>query len=349
MYEALTVENIKADIKSRLSVSNLDTREGSFTDDMISAVAFELSKTFQSLDAIVPIAYVDETSGDYIDKRCGEYGITRKAGTKAAVTLTITGTNGTVIPAGKVFVTADGYQFTTDASATIASGTAAASASAAAIGDAYNVAAGTITGQLTNLSGITAVTNAVAAEGGADAETDAALVARLYAFLQNTATSGNVAHYEQWALSVEGVGAAKVTPTWNGAGTVKVLVVGPGKDPVDSAIVTKCAAYIETQRPIGATVTVVSASGLTVNVAAAVSIDSTTTKAKVQAAFAAALDGYLNSIAFSKYTLIYNRVANMLMDIDGVTDYSTLTVNGGTANVTIGADAVPVLGTVVVS
>lgn len=349
MYEALTVENIKADIKSRLSVSNLDTREGSFTDDMISAVAFEISKTFQSLDAIVPIAYVDETSGAYIDMRCGEYGITRKAGTKAAVTLTITGVSGTVIPAGKVFVTSDGYQFTTDAAATIAAGTASSAASASAIGAAYNVAAGTITGQLQNLSGVTSVTNADAAEGGADAETDSALVARLYAFLQNTATSGNVAHYQQWALSVEGVGAAKVTPIWDGAGTVKVLIVGADREPVDSAIVDNCSAYIETQRPIGATVTVISASGLTVNVAAAVTIDSTTTKVKVQTAFAVALDEYLKSIAFSKYTLIYNRVANMLMDIDGVTDYSVLTVNGGTVNVTIGADAVPVLGTVVVS
>lgn len=349
MYESLTVEEIKADIISRLDVSELDTREGSFINDMISAAAYKIWVTFQSLDAVVPIAYVDETSGAYIDKRCSEYGITRKTGTKATATLTITGTDGTVIPAGKVFVTSDGYQFETDEAATIASGTAAVTATAAEVGEDYNVGAGEITLQLKNLSGITAVTNAAAATGGADAETDAALVARLYDFLQNTATSGNAAHYKQWALSVEGVGAAKVTPLADGPGTVGVLIVGNDNGPVDSTIVENCAAYIEANRPIGATVTVESATGLEIDVAATITIDSTTTKAAVQAALSAALDEYLQSIAFDKYTLVYNRIAYMLLDIAGVVDYSVLTINGGTVNIAIAAGEVPVIGTVVIS
>lgn len=349
MYEKLTVEQIKADIISRLTVSELDTREGSYTNDMISAVAHKVWTAYQSLDAIVPIAYVDETSGEYIDKRCGEYGITRKAGMKAAVTLTVVGTDGTVIPAGKVFVTADGYQFETAFAVTIAGGTAAVTATAAAIGEDYNVSAGTITGQLKNLIGITDVTNAAAAAGGANAETDTALVARLYDYLRNAATSGNAAHYKQWALAVPGVGAAKVTPTWNGAGTVKVLIVGADNGPVDATIVANCAANIEENRPIGATVTVASATGLLINVAANITIDSTTTKAAVQTAFAETLNKYLQGIAFDKYTLVYNRIAAMLLDIAGVTDYSALTVNGGTTNIAIAADEVPVLGTVVIS
>lgn len=349
MYENITPELIKADILGRLSVSDLDTREGSFVNDMVSAVSHEVWKTYQSLDAIVPIAYVDETSGEYIDKRCAEYGITRKAGTKATVSLSASGTDGTVIPAGKVFISTDGFQFLTDVSAMIANGSATIAATAANIGAAFNVSAGTITGQIKNLTGITAVTNPSAASGGSNAETDAALVGRLYSFLQNPATSGNVAHYQQWALAVDGVGAAKVTPTWNGAGTVKILIVGNDKEPVDNTIVSNCAANIEANRPIGATVTVISATGLPVNVSASITIDSSTTKAAVQAAFAAALEAYLKAISFNKYTLIYNRVANMLMDIDGVTDFSSLTVNGGTSNIVIGADEVPTIGTVVIS
>lgn len=349
MYESMTVESVKSDIISRLSVSDLDTREGSFTNDMVSTVAYKIWQAYQSLDAIVPIAYVDKTSGEYIDKRCSEYGITRKAGKKATATMTISGTDGTVIPAGKVFLTNDGYQFETDSAVTIVSGEVSVTATAIKIGEDYNVAAGTITMQFKNLSGVISVTNAAAATGGTDAETDTALVTRLYDFLQNTATSGNVAHYKQWALTVDGVGAAKVIPTWNGAGTVKVLVVGDDNDPVDSSIVDKCATHIEANRPIGATVTVVSARGLSINVAATVTIDTFTTKAAVQKAFAETLDEYLKSIAFAKYTLVYNRIAYMLLDIPGVMDYSMLTVNGGTANVTIAADEVPVIGTVVIS
>jgi uncharacterized phage protein gp47/JayE len=348
MYEDLTVESIKSDIISRLS-TDIDTREGSFANDMISAVAYEIWKAYQSLNAIIPIAFVDETSGEYIDKRCAEYGITRKAGTKATVTLTLTGTDGTVVEKGKIFLTPDGLQFETDESVTIANGTAAVTATAAEIGEEYNVAAGTITKQLVNINGLTAVTNNEAATGGTDVETDAALVKRLYEYLQNPATSGNVAHYRQWALEVDGVGAAKVYPLWNGPGTVKVLIVGNNNGPVDSTIVANCAAHIEENRPIGATVTVESAEGLPINVAATVVIDDTTTIDKVQTALETALDSYLQSIVFDKYTLVYNRIAYMLLDIDGVTDYTSLTINGGTSNIAIADNQVPVIGTVEVS
>jgi len=347
VYEDLTVESVKSDILGRLS-TDIDVREGSFINDMISTVAYEIWKLYQSLDAVIPIAFVDETSGGYIDKRCAEYGITRKAGTKATAVLHFAGTDGTVIPAGKVFLTADGLEFETSEAVTIAGGAAGVTANAVEVGEKYNVAAGTITQQLVSISGLSSVTNE-AATGGTDPETDAALVARLYAFLQNPATSGNANHYEQWALAVNGVGAAKVIPLWNGPGTVKVLIVGNDKGPVDNTVVTNCAAYIEENRPIGATVTVMSAEGLAVNVSATVIIDSTTTLETVQTAFENALDAYLQSIAFEKYTVVYNRIAYMLLDIPGVTDYTSLTINGGTANVTIGENEVPVLGTVEVS
>ena len=138
-------------------------------------------------------------------------------------------------------------------------------------------------------------------------------------------------------------------PLWDGPGTVKVLLVGPEKQPVDESVVNACAAYIADEAPIGAAVTVESAEGLTINVAAAITIDTTTTKAAVQAQLVSKLDTYLQSMAFKSYTLLYNRVAFFLLDIDGVVDYSSLTINGGTANITIADNQVPVLGTVTVT
>lgn len=345
MYENLTVEEIKADIISRLS-SDIDTREGSFMNDMISAVAYEIWKLYQSLDAVLPIAFVDETSGEYIDKRCAEYGITRKPGSKSKVILNFTGTDGTVIEKGKVFLTADGLQFETDETVTITEGSALVSATAIEVGEEYNVEAGSITMQLINLNGLTSVTNEEPAMGGTDPETDAALVKRLYDFLRNPATSGNIAHYRQWSLEVDGVGDAKVFPLWNGPGTVMVLIVGNNHEPVDSSIVQNCATHIEEKRPIGATVTVESAEGLTINVSATVIIDNSTTIEKVQVAFETALNEYLKSIVFEKYVLVYNRIAYMLLDIPGVVDYTSLIVNGANENIIIADNQVPVLGTV---
>lgn len=347
MYEDLTVEKIKSDILSRIN-TDIDTREGSFINDMISTVAYEIWKAYQSLGAVIPVAFVDETSGEYIDKRCAEYGLTRKPGTKAKTILIFSGADGTVIPAGKVFLTAGGLEFITDEDVTIDSGTATVTATAAEIGDAYNVAAGTITKQYVNISGLTSVTN-TPATGGTDPETDAALVKRLYERLRNSATSGNVTHYKQWALEVNGVGAAKVYPLWDGPGTVKVLIAGPDKEPVDETIVANCAAHIEENRPIGATVTVESAEGLAIDVAAAVIIDSTTTVEKVKEEFEKVLGEYLKNAAFAQYTIVYNRIAYMLLGIDGVIDYVSLTINGGTENITIADNQVPVLGAVEVT
>jgi uncharacterized phage protein gp47/JayE len=137
MYEDLTVEEVKRDILSRLT-SDIDVREGSYHNDMISAAAYKIWQAYQSLDAIVPIAFVDERSGEYIDKRCAEYGITRKSGTKATSIMTLTGVEGIVIPKSKVFLTSDGLEFSTNEAVILTGGTATVTVTAAEIGENYN-------------------------------------------------------------------------------------------------------------------------------------------------------------------------------------------------------------------
>lgn len=348
MFEDITPESIKAEIVSSLT-TDIDTREGSYVDTLIGPVSLEHWKVYTAMNATLPIAFIDDTSGVYIDKRCEEVGILRKAGTKAKVTLRFTGTDGAAVAAGSAFLTLAGQEYVTLAAAVISGGIADVLAEAEEIGAVYNVAAGTIINQYNSISGITAVTNPAAAAGGSDAESDASLVQRYYAYLQTPATSGNVHHYEQWALETSGVGAVKVTPLESGPGTVGVLIVGPQKQPVDSEIVTACAAHIEANRPIGPVVTVSSAEALSINVTATVSISVSTTAELVQAAFAESLDTYLKSIAFAKYELLYNQVAYLLMGIDGVEDFADLQINGAAESVAIAAKQVPVLGTVGVS
>lgn len=348
MYENLTVEQIKAQIIANMN-TGLDTRSGSFIDVLIGPVAVELWKYYQSLDRVIPIVYVDETSGDYIDLKCAEYGITRKPGAKASANMTFSGTAELEIPAGTAFLTAQGLRFVlAEAVALDSDGMAEGVVMADAVGSAYNVAAGEINRMYANIYGLQSFENS-AATGGADAERDADLVERLYNFLQRPATSGNVYHYRQWALSVPGVGGVKVTPLWDGPGTVRVLLVDANKEPPAQSIVEAAEAYIEDQRPIGATVTVAGAEGLPINVQAAVTIDNTTTKAQVKTQLGQLLQNYLQEIALEAETLLYNRVVFLLLSIPGVTDYTVLTLNGGQSNITIGAAQVATLGTVSVS
>ena len=49
------------------------------------------------------------------------------------------------------------------------------------------------------------------------------------------------------------------------------------------------------------------------------------------------------------YTVIYNRVLALLLTVDGVINATSLTVNGGTADITVQPNQVPVVGTVEVT
>lgn len=263
--------------------------------------------------------------------------------------MTFSGNAGTVIPEGTAFLTEGGVEFDLTAAVTLdGSGTGTGTARAAQAGESGNVPAGSLKRMIVTISGLDSWRNEPAA-GGVDEESDADLCGRYYDRLQRPATSGNAYHYRRWALEVPGVGDAKVFPLWNGAGTVKVLLAGPDKAPVDSGVVNAAKANIEAQRPIGAAVTVASAQGVMVNVAAAVTLDGSVEKSAVKDAFTAALKGYLQSVAFTGGAALYNRIAFLLLSVPGVTDYTALTVNGGTANVTLTADQVPVLGAVTVT
>ena len=218
------------------------------------------------------------------------------------------------------------------------------------VGAVYNVPAQAIVTTQESVAGVSGVTNDAAAAGGTDPETDAALFARLDAYRKTPPTSGNDRHYHQWALEVNGIGAASVIRCWDGPGTVKVIVADMELRPVEEDKVAEVAAYIETQRPVTAEVTVESAEGVGVQVAVTVETDGTVSKSNTEQAFTDRLAEYLGTLAFQTGAeVVYNRVLAIVMGLDGVTDCSGLTVNGGTANVPLDADEVPLLGTVTVN
>ena len=344
MFEAITPESIKAAILAEAGDS-LETREGSFLDSMAGPAAVEIWKVYQAMNAVISIAFPDESAGGYLDLEGAKYGITRKPGTRARCTMTLTGTAGTTIPAGTVFLTLEGLEFALLEDVLLTGGSDTGTAEATEIGSGYNVEAGAITRMVTTMTALSAWTNA-SATGGTDQESDAALYERIRDFRSRQATSGNAYHYEQWAMEVAGVGGAKIFPLWNGAGTVKVVLVDADMEPASSEIVAAAAAHIEGERPIGATVTVAAAQSLSIHVAAKLTLDGSTTLPEVKAVFASELDAYLKTLAFRTSILRYNQVAYLLLSLPGVLDFTSLTLNGGTGNVSIGAEQVPALGEV---
>lgn len=317
--------------------SNVDKREGSVIYDALAPCAFFLSNQQFALENYLDLVFADTAVGEYLDRLVADNGMTRKPGTfgirsvstSAAVAIgTLWGTNGLV------------YKIT---ERTAENQYKAQCTTAGIIGNQY---AGALT-PISNISGVTATLGDVLVPG-ADEETDDALRERFYEKVRMPATSGNAYQYSQWALAVSGVGGAKVFPLDNGPGTVTILVVDGNKE-ISEALPDIVAEYIETVRPIGATVTVMSPTGKEINVSALVKLDGSKTMENVAEAFEIGVESLLSNTVFSTNSVSYAKIGSLLLDIPGVEDYSGLLVNSGSGNITIGNKEVPVKGTVVLT
>ena len=336
MWENMTYEAILADALSRVP-SDVDKREGSVIFDAIAPTCYKLAEYYAQLDNFIDLVFGDTAVGEYLDRIAAGFGLTRKPATCAVRKVTAN----EAVDIGSRWAIGDVVYDTT---ALISDGLYSAKCEAAGnVGNTY-------TGQLSNIDNTSdaVVTLGDIITSGADEETDDNLRARFYEQVRKPSTSGNVHDYEKWALAVAGVGAVKVTPLWNGSGTVKVLIVDSDKA-IDTSLESKVADYIETIRPIGATVTVASPKGLSIGVTANVKLDGSKTLADVQAAFTTAVTEYLKSSVFRMYSISYAKIGSLLLSTSGVADYNTLFVNSGTVNITIPDEDIPVAGTITLS
>lgn len=348
----------QADILTALLVAMPDTYDksvGSFVYDNLAAVAEEIAGLDTDLATATSKLSIANLATTDLDTRVNERtGITRKAATYATGTVTVTGTG--TINAGDLFETAAGTQFSsTQTIAIVTNGDVTVQAVVA--GSAGNVAAVTITLFPVTLTGFTAVTNAAPTTGGTDAETGAALLQRYYDYVQTPSTSGNANDYLVWAKSVAGVGDARVIPLWNGNNTVKVVVIDANKQPASAGIVSAAQTYIDPGitglgsgvAPIGAFVTVESATGLNIDVVATIVLSAGYTLATATTNIQNSLVALLQSIAFLQSVVSYAKVGDAVLNSAGVEDYSGLTVNGGTTNVAVGTEQVAILGTTTIT
>jgi len=349
MYENQTAAVILARMIAA-AATGLNKTEGSFYFDAVSPQSIEIALAYANLERVLALGFAQTSEGSYLDYRAQEHGVTRNAAVEATGIVTFSGDNGTIIPAGSIATTGAGVQFVTDAEVSIGDGgTVDAAVTAVEAGATGNVAIGTINSIPVSISGVSGVFNAAETTGGADEETDEALLVRLFERVREPATSGNKYHYKQWAKDVDGIGDAHVLPEWDGNGTVKVVLLDANKEPASAALVTDVEDYIEEVRPIGAAVTVVAATGVSINVVATLTLDAGYTVSGVQVAIEAAITDYLTEIAFQQNYVSYGRIGSKILEVIGVVDYSSLTVNGSTSNVAITETEVAVLGTVTLS
>ena len=319
LYENMTFENIMDRCLSRVAAS-IDKREGSVVYDAIAPAAAELAIMYIELAYLLDRAFPDTEEGDDLTLKCQERSVFRTPATAA-------------VRKG-YFEDGDG------------------GAMDVPIGSRYSGDA------LNYVEGLGAARLADILINGEDEESDADLLARYKESLESQAYGGNIADYRTKVELLQGVGAVKVFPVWNGGGTVKIVFVNSDWGVPSSTLVgTVQTAVDPTQNqgegvgiaPIGHVVTVVGVTGTAISVSFKLTFATGYTWDTVKTAVTKAIQDYFVALAKdwanqSGITVRVSQVETKVLSVDGVIDITGTTINGGTQNIVLASDAIPVMG-----
>ena len=334
MFSNQTYEAIKQRIFDNINI-DIDKREGSFLSNMVSPLSEELAKAYINMSDILSLGFIEDTFDTYLDKRVSELGVYRKQGSKAIGEIKVEGkegaiiTNGTLIKANDLYFTVlNDIELPTDNILYV---------EANEVGYKYNLLTNTEFELVEKNDKVTSLINETDFKNGIDIESDEDLRKRFIKVVNNPSTSGNKAHYEEWALEVNGVSRAIVYPLWNGNGTVKVMVVGNDNKPVLEDVRKNVEDHITENMPIGCQLTVTTPTNLDATIVATIELKEGYEIEEVKQEFEAKINEYLKSVT-NEFT--YSKVYGLLANIIGIEDIGTLTINGGNSNITISEDKI---------
>lgn len=278
------VTRILSGIRSRLTTEQMRRSDAEVYGRELAGASHELHGHIQSVSQNI-IYYTAE--GEFLERWASIWLSTpRIAATSATGSLTVTGTTGTVLPSGTVFVRQDGATFSTTAEVTLVAGSAVAPIKADTAGQDGNTEAGVVLSISTPIGGIAseATVTAAAVTGGADVEDDNALRARLIDRIQQPPQGGAAADYITWAKEVAGVTSAWVYPLELGANCVTVRFVRDDDANLipDTAEVAAVQSHIDSKRPVTVNLTVVAPVATPLNFSIAVTPDTATVRAAVE-------------------------------------------------------------------
>lgn len=182
------LEIIRADYESRVGVT-VGWERDKVLGNLTAIMAVRLGDICEALQAVYDAFDRATAAGVSLDAIGALVGVPRLPATYSTVTLRLTGVDGTVVPAGRIYEgggTDGKAQWQTIADVTMAGTTENVEARAMVIG-AVSATIGQIDAIVTPLDGITAVTNLADADTGDEIETDTAYRLRQVQSLQNNA------------------------------------------------------------------------------------------------------------------------------------------------------------------
>lgn len=325
-YTAPTFEAIRSrflrDIRSNLP--DADITSDSDNHVRASSVSALAEGIHQQASWTARQVFPDTADFEELKKHAALRDVYPKSATSASGSAALTGTPGSVLPAGaQLRHVASGTLLVTTGAATIAAkGSASAPVSTVDAGVANNGLSGpaTLISPPLGMGSGCVLSDLV---GGTDDETPESLLSRYLDVLRNPPSGGNISDYKRWALTVDGVSTVLIIPKRRGGNTVDVVITSAG-GPSSDAVIAACQAYIDSVAPAGADVWVFTPSVLLADVTFAIKPAIGFTRESLQAPVVTATRNVIYPLAPLE-TLYRQRLVAAVSVVPGVVDLALVT------------------------
>lgn len=335
MFEEMTFESILEEMLARVP-DDVDKREGSVVYDMLAPMAAELAIHYSQLEGVLALMFPDGAQGEYLDKLGALFGVERRNATKALRQGSFVGqedsplevAQGSRLMAGECAFSV--VEKLAEGSYSLECETP---------GVAGNLATGTLT-PIDNITGLARATLGDVLAEAVDQEEDEEYRQRIISAASKPAYGGNVPDYQNHALDMDGVGAVKVFPAWQGGGTVRLILGGPDGRAVTEELVQKTLAYFVGEpegsgvAPIGHEVTVASCQNKELDITLQVALEDDAQEELVKSEAEDALRRAVEQMDFEDEMVYLAKLVAAVVPMAGVKDVpmTGVTINGENQN-----------------
>lgn len=233
------------------------------------AIALELRSVHDHIAYRGRQIFIDQCDDDIVPVHASMWGVDRRAPIKAVGTVMLTGTPAAVIPSGFLLTSSAGISYQTKSACIIGGGgTVTVAAEAVDGGAAANLEAGVRLAIQTVTALVTDAVVASAFVGGTDEQDMASWRDDVRERIRRPPHGGATFDYVTWVKDAADVIAVKVVPGWIGNGSIGLIIAmndpaGP-RAPTAGELAT-IAAYVDSLRPVTATVVLIPAAIVTIN------------------------------------------------------------------------------------
>jgi len=339
------LDNLMSELVARTPFTNLNPSAA--IRGLLEVIAKVVSDLYGLVKIVMQQSFVQTATGNWLDLKVREMGITRKPAVKTRVYLTFSSNEpaaqNITIPIGTICKSqkdsaGNDYRFITTEEVVLEEGQTSIQvvAEAEQPGKNWNVGQDTITRMVTRVTGITAVTNP---EGymireGSDYESDEQLRQRAIGVWETLGLGGTREAYRTWALSVPGVIAASVLDDFPfGPGTVGVVILGENGTP-SAELINDVHQYIKARKPLTADVRILSPDIRSIDLDLEVIRYANAIQAVVESGVRESVDNFSGRLQLGE-GLIIARLINEIMDVPGVYN---LKVNAPQQDINVSVD-----------